>query len=39
MSYLSRYEELLMAHRADHGQLPEENASEPRRKLGRLSPH
>ena len=39
MSYLSRYEELLMAHRADHGQLPEENAREPRRKLGRLSPH
>ena len=39
MSYLSRYEELLMVHRADHGQLPEENAGEPRRKLGRLSPH
>ncbi len=39
MSYLSRYEELLMAHQADHGQLPEENAREPRRKLGRLSPH
>ncbi|MEE9279675.1 MAG: hypothetical protein V3V67_05830 [Myxococcota bacterium] len=39
MSYLSRYEELLMAHRADHGSLPEENARQPRRRLGRLSPH
>lgn len=36
MQYLSRYEELLMAHRADHGQLPTENVAPPR--LGRLSP-
>ncbi len=36
MQYLSRYQELLMAHRADHGRLPAENEASPR--LGRLSP-
>jgi hypothetical protein len=36
MQYLSRYQELLMVHRADHGRLPAENAEPPR--LGRLSP-
>jgi hypothetical protein len=36
--YLSRYEELLMVHVADHGQLPPGNAAEGRRRLGRLSP-
>lgn len=35
-AYLTRYRELLMAHVADHGQLPEANAPEPA--LGRLSP-
>jgi hypothetical protein len=36
--YLSRYEELLMVHVADFGSLPEGNAAESRRRLGRLSP-
>lgn len=36
--YLSRYEELLMAHLADFGTLPEGNAAEGRRRIGRLSP-
>lgn len=36
--YLSRYEELLMVHVADHGQLPPGNAADGRRRLGRLSP-
>ncbi|HSV01854.1 MAG TPA: hypothetical protein VLI41_01500 [Phenylobacterium sp.] len=36
--YMSRYEELLMVHAADHGQLPPGNAAEARRRLGRLSP-
>ncbi len=35
--YTSRYEELLMVHMADHGRLPEGNAHEAKRKLGRLS--
>jgi len=35
--YMSRYEELLMLHIADHGALPPENCDAPR-KLGRLSP-
>jgi hypothetical protein len=35
--YMSRYEELLMLHVADHGALPPENRDAPR-KLGRLSP-
>ena len=36
--YLSRYEELLMVHKADFGSLPEGNAADTRRRLGRLSP-
>lgn len=35
--YMSRYEELLMLHVADHGALPPENRDAPRT-LGRLSP-
>ena len=34
-SYLSRYRELLMLHKAHHGELPPENPNIP---LGRLSP-
>ena len=37
MQYLSRYQELLMLHKADHGALPDGNAGE-RMRLGRLSP-
>ena len=37
-AYLSRYEELLMVHLADHGALPPGNAAEARRRIGRLSP-
>ena len=36
--YLSRYEELLMVHKADFGDLPPGNAADGRRRLGRLSP-
>jgi hypothetical protein len=36
--YLSRYEELLMVHAADHGALPPGNGADARRRLGRLSP-
>jgi hypothetical protein len=36
-AYLSRYEELLMVHKADHGSLPPGNATETRG-LGRLTP-
>jgi len=36
--YLSRYEELLMAHKADFGELPAGNAADARRPLGRLTP-
>jgi hypothetical protein len=36
--YLSRYEELLMVHQADHGALPPGNDVDARRRLGRLSP-
>jgi hypothetical protein len=36
-AYLTRYQELLMAHVADHGSLPIHNIDDPRR-LGRLSP-
>ena len=36
--YLSRYEELLMVHAADFGALPEGNADDARRRLGRLAP-
>lgn len=37
MQYLTRYQELLMLHLADHGALPDGNREEPMR-LGRLSP-
>ena len=37
--YMSRYDELLMVHKADHdGQLPPGNAADGRRRIGRLSP-
>jgi hypothetical protein len=36
--YLSRYEELLMVHAADFGELPPGNGADARRRLGRLSP-
>ena len=36
--YLSRYEELLMVHKADFGALPPGNAADARRRMGRLSP-
>jgi hypothetical protein len=36
--YLSRYEELLMVHKADFGELPAGNAADGRRRLGRLTP-
>jgi hypothetical protein len=36
--YLSRYEELLMVHKADFGFLPPGNWADARRRLGRLSP-
>ncbi len=36
--YLSRYEELLMVHKADFGDLPPGNGADARRRLGRLSP-
>ena len=36
--YLSRYEELLMVHKADFGELPPGNAADAGRRLGRLSP-
>jgi hypothetical protein len=37
-AYLSRFEELLMVHAADHGELPAGNAADARRRMGRLSP-
>jgi hypothetical protein len=37
-AYLSRYEELLMVHAADHGELPPGNGADARRRMGRLSP-
>jgi hypothetical protein len=36
--YLSRYEELLMVHKADFGALPVGNGADARRRLGRLTP-
>jgi hypothetical protein len=36
--YLSRFEELLMIHKADHGELPPENESDRDRRIGRLHP-
>jgi hypothetical protein len=35
MQYMSRYQELLMVHLADHGRLPRENPERPER-IGRL---
>ena len=36
--YMSRYDELLMVHKADHGELPPGNAADARRRLGRITP-
>ena len=36
--YMSRYDELLMVHKADHGELPPGNTADGIRRLGRLSP-
>lgn len=38
MQYLTRWEELLMLHVADHGELPAGNRDHRPRRLGRLSP-
>jgi hypothetical protein len=38
MQYRSRWFELLMVHKADHGSLPPDNARNPPPNLGRLSP-
>jgi len=38
MQYLSRHQELLMLHVADHGELPPRNRAELKHKLGRLTP-
>lgn len=38
MQYMSRHQELLMLHVADHGSLPAGNAETDQRRLGRLSP-
>jgi hypothetical protein len=35
---MSRYDELLMVHKADHGELPPGNAADARRRLGRITP-
>ena len=37
-AYLSRFEELLMVHKADFGALPAGNGAEARRRMGRLTP-
>ena len=36
--YMSRYDELLMVHKADHGALPEGNGDAADRRIGRLNP-
>ena len=36
--YTTRYQELLMLHVADHGELPLANRADPPIRLGRLSP-
>jgi len=36
--YMSRYEELLMIHQAEHGQLPRENTDGRARRVGRIHP-
>ncbi len=38
MQYLTRYQELLMVHLADHGRLPADNDQAEIGRLGRLSP-
>jgi hypothetical protein len=38
MQYRSRWFELLMVHKADHGALPPDNEKNPPPNLGRLSP-
>ena len=38
MQYRTRWFELLMVHKADHGSLPVDNAKNPPPNLGRLSP-
>jgi hypothetical protein len=38
MQYRTRWFELLMVHKADHGSLPRDNAKNPPPSLGRLSP-
>jgi hypothetical protein len=38
MQYISRHQELLMLHVADHGKLPLANTDVNPRRLGRLSP-
>lgn len=37
MQYTSRFKELLMSHRMDHGDIPPVNRTEPPVKVGRLS--
>jgi hypothetical protein len=37
--YRTRWLELLMVHKADHGSLPTDNAKDPPPALGRLSPN
>jgi len=37
--YTTRYQELLMAHVHDHGDVPEGNRGKPLPRLGRLSPN
>jgi hypothetical protein len=36
--YMSRYDELLMVHKADHGALPPGNTDATDRRIGRLNP-
>ena len=36
--YTTRYQELLMAHVHDHGDVPKDNIGKPLPRLGRLSP-
>ena len=36
--YMSRYDELLMVHKADHGALPAGNTDAADRRIGRLNP-
>jgi hypothetical protein len=38
MQYMTRWQELLMLHQADHGDLPPGNAEFRQRRLGRLGP-